>query len=768
MIRSFLRSWRVVALSYVVAAVAVCLQTWWTVEQDHRLTIESEAANGIVIVRLLEEHAARTLKDAEQALDVVAATIHDLSQVSPQAKSAARKGMAPASGGASSEVAGSDQEPAIRTAVASYDLTRSQYLKAMQFVSLDGLSWITSPDYPAHQVDVSDRSHIKLLLAQGTRRDVVVGHPYSSPYDNQLVIPVARNVFGAQDKAVGIISVDIRVAYFGSVYARVARENNAAVAQIADDGFVIVRSPFEARFVDRDISAEQAFVNMRKSPMEGRLTDATFLDDEMTRMYIYRKVANFPSTIVYGRDIDTILARWHGRTRDRLLFAATMLVLGAVLSWFLAFHIRGLQRSRAQVRESESRFIGLFQRSPVALVLLRKSDLRSTEVNDAWLDLLGFTRDEAVGRTSAELNMVVDESDTADTYRRLHQLGRAEHIDVRRRHKDGRILTCSMSIQDFSIKEEDLVIVSLVDVTRQRAAEAEVRALNLELEQRVLARTDNLARANTELAEALAALKRMQSEVIRSEKMSALGSMVAGIAHELNTPIGNSLTVASTLHANTADMQKTVASGSMRRSALDEYLRGMSHGNDILMRALTRAAELISSFKRVAVDQSSDVRRVFDLKTVVQEVCISLEPMFRNKGFHLEVDIPAGIEMDGFPGPLGQVVTNLVSNAVQHGFEGRDHGVMRVMAQASDGNAVLITFSDDGVGMSAETQKRVFDPFFTTKLGKGGSGLGMHILYNIVTSVLEGQVDVQSAPGAGMTVRIVLPLKVSSARAAAG
>ena len=316
-----------------------------------------------------------------------------------------------------------------------------------------------------------------------------------------------------------------------------------------------------------------------------------------------------------------------------------------------------------------------------------------------------------------------------------------------------------MSGRSFVSGEERLTLFTVIDVTQQRKAEQEIRSMNLELERRVQARTEKLEVANQELSVALDSVRAMQTELVRSEKLAALGSLVAGVAHELNTPIGNSVTVGSTLQFQVDDLAQAFQKGELRRSTLQLYLENAQRGTDILMRALARASELIRSFKRVAVDQSSDQRRVFDLQTTLREVCLTLEPMYKNTPFDLTLALPDKVEMDSFPGALGQLVTNFVSNALQHGFEGRERGQMHVGAQASGVDHVTLLFSDDGLGMTEETRNRVFDPFFTTKLGQGGSGLGMNIVYNIVHDVLGGSIQIASSPDAGTLITVTIPVR---------
>ncbi len=718
----------------VATSVAIVAQTWWAVEQDQQQTMASETTNGMVAVRLLEEHASQTLQDAVHTLDQVGRAV--------------RPG----------RFDGPKESARIRKFVASHDLSHSRHLKALQYVSPDGISWISSPDYPTHQSSVAYRNDIQFLLSHPTHHGVVVGHPFASNYDSQWVIPVSRTLFDLSDRPVGVISVNVRLSYFGTLYSRVAKENRASVALFSDDGFVIVRSPFEARYVDRDISNEQIAKSLLSASSEGSFSDAFFLDDdEGLKLYAYRKIAEFPITAVYAREYDSVLTPWRERTQGRVLFAAGTLVLAAALTAFLLVYIRRLQSSQSSLKESESKFSSLFEQSPVASTLIRTADGRFVETNAAWLAQFGYQRDEVIGHTALELGMWVVPEDRKRLVDLLVHDHSVDKFEVRHRHKDGHEITCLMSGRILPSEQQLLTIFTLVDITQQRAVEQEIREINQQLEQRVLARTEKLEIANRELEQALVSVHAMQAELVRTEKMAALGSLVAGVAHELNTPIGNSVTIGSTLQHQISGIFKEFTDNTMRRSGLQEFLENASWGTEILMRSLTRAAELIGSFKRVAVDQSSDLRRQFDLPTVLREVCLTIEPMYKNKPYDLALDLSTDIEMDSFPGALGQLITNFVSNALQHGFEGRAHGHMQLRARATARDQVTIQFSDNGVGMSEDTRNRVFDPFFTTKLGQGGSGLGMNIAYNIVREVLGGTIDIQTAPGAGVEITVTIP-----------
>lgn len=264
-------------------------------------------------------------------------------------------------------------------------------------------------------------------------------------------------------------------------------------------------------------------------------------------------------------------------------------------------------------------------------------------------------------------------------------------------------------------------------------------------------------------AEAYERLKETQAQLAAHEKLASLGSLVAGVAHELNTPIGNSLLMASTLQERTAAVAAHFAATTLKRSDLEDYMSASKEASELIVRSLHNAAELVSSFRQVSVDQASAQRRQFDLAQACHEIAATLMNTVRLAEHRLLLEVPAGIVMDGFPGPLGQVLINFVNNALLHAFDGPG-GTMTIAATAHDGR-VAITFRDDGRGIDAVHLGRIFDPFFTTRMGQGGTGLGLNIAYNIVTSLLGGTIRVESAPGAGTVFTLELPLTAPQAPA---
>ncbi|MDX1756311.1 MAG: HAMP domain-containing sensor histidine kinase [Marinobacter sp.] len=262
---------------------------------------------------------------------------------------------------------------------------------------------------------------------------------------------------------------------------------------------------------------------------------------------------------------------------------------------------------------------------------------------------------------------------------------------------------------------------------------------------------------NEDLLQTLEQLKVSQQSLVQSEKLASLGSIVAAVAHELNTPVGNALTVATTFDHKSREFAQAMDQG-LRKSTLEKYVSDAHQATELIARNLTRASDLVESFKHVAVDQTSSKRRRFNLSDTVADLLATLRPTIKHRPITTYVDIPQGIEMDSFPGPLCQVISNLFNNSMLHAFEPEDKGTWRITAHLNDEEQVILRVSDDGKGISRPVLGKIFDPFYTTRLGRGGSGLGLHIVYNISTAILGGTVSVSSEPGQGTTFILRLPL----------
>lgn len=252
-------------------------------------------------------------------------------------------------------------------------------------------------------------------------------------------------------------------------------------------------------------------------------------------------------------------------------------------------------------------------------------------------------------------------------------------------------------------------------------------------------------------------LKRAKNQLVESEKMVALGNLVAGVSHEINTPIGIGVTAVSYLEEKSKAFQVLYASGSMKRSDLEEYLRLIQETTGMIQSNLIRASELIRSFKQVAVDRSAQTKRRFKLKPYVQEMLVSLQPNLKKTKIQVSVTGSDDIELDTDPGAISQLITNLIMNSLIHAYQPEEEGRIDIAVTERSGR-VTMRYSDDGCGMSPEVVAHIFDPFFTTNRGGGGTGLGMHIVYNLVTQSLGGTIACESKPGEGTRFIIQIPL----------
>jgi signal transduction histidine kinase len=266
-------------------------------------------------------------------------------------------------------------------------------------------------------------------------------------------------------------------------------------------------------------------------------------------------------------------------------------------------------------------------------------------------------------------------------------------------------------------------------------------------------------RASKEKAEsALLELNAAQQNLIDAERLAALGGLVAGVAHEVNNPIGISLTVASSFARRTDQFDAEMRSSTpLRRSQLEEFVRSSRDASQQLVGNLHRAAELIQSFKQVAVDRSHAERRQFSLSEATDQIIASLRPVLKRSPITLSVDVPEGLVVDGFPGSYGQILTNLFLNAANHAFPDGRSGAITISAKPRGNDDIEIIFADNGAGMTPDVQRQAFDPFFTTRRNEGGTGLGLHIVYNLVTQQLGGRMMLESRLGQGTTFRIIMP-----------
>jgi PAS domain S-box-containing protein len=377
-----------------------------------------------------------------------------------------------------------------------------------------------------------------------------------------------------------------------------------------------------------------------------------------------------------------------------------------------------------------------------AVINVKDRNLRYVLMNRYMAGIFSVDPKDALGRTTGELmaRYGADKTDANDK-RVLATKGGLGFYEEEYMDSAGHMrqwLVNKMPLLDTGGEIDRIVTVAL-DIGARKKSERE------------------MLKAKDAAETALRNLRETQASLIEAEKLAALGRMVAGVAHEVNNPVGISLTVASALERKTERFGEEVARGELRRSSLNDFLDTSRNAAGQLVANLNRAAELIQSFKQVAADRNYSDQRSFDLADLTEQVVMSLRPGLRKHNLTLNVDCQPNLVMNSYPGPYGQVLTNLFLNAVSHAFPDGRQGMITIHARESGRDNVEIVFSDNGCGMSLDVRRRAFDPFFTTRRDQGGTGLGLHIVYNIVTNRLGGRLDLASEPGEGTRIQIILP-----------
>jgi len=378
-----------------------------------------------------------------------------------------------------------------------------------------------------------------------------------------------------------------------------------------------------------------------------------------------------------------------------------------------------------------------------AVINVKDRNLHYVLMNRYMARIFDIEPSEALGRTTTELMSRYGAAKTDENDQRVLKtkdgLGfyEEEYLDSSGHLRQW--LVNKLPLLDADGEIENIVTVAL-DIGERKRSELEMRK----------------ARDSAETA--LRNLRETQASLIEAEKLAALGRLVAGVAHEVNNPVGISLTVASALERKTANFTAEVGRGDLRRSSLNDFLATSRDASSQLVANLNRAAELIQSFKQVAADRNYSDQRSFDLADLTEQVVMSLRPGLRKHNLTLNVECQPNLTMNSYPGPYGQVLTNLFLNAVAHAFPDGRAGTIEIQARACGKDNVEIIFSDNGCGMSLDVRRRAFDPFFTTRRDQGGTGLGLHIVYSVVTNRLGGRLDLDSEPGRGTRIRILLPL----------
>lgn len=398
------------------------------------------------------------------------------------------------------------------------------------------------------------------------------------------------------------------------------------------------------------------------------------------------------------------------------------------------------------LKAGEERMRAILAASPFPIVIARVSDGSVLFFNPQAEALFGVRGDRLTLTRNARF--FIDPTDADRLVNRITEHGSVSELEVRLRTAEGRPFWAMISAVEIRDADEAAILVAINDITQRKRSEEETDAAKQRAER------------------ALADLRSAQESLIQAEKMASLGALVAGVAHEVNTPVGIALTGITHLGDNTRRIVRQVDDNQLRRSDLNGYLGMAGEACQLIEANLNRAVELIQSFKQTAVDQTSEERRRFDLRTYLDDVLASLRPRLKQTPHRVEVDCPDGVTVDSYPGALFQVLTNLTINSVTHAyppevFPDGKAGTLRIAVTCPDPTEVELVFSDDGCGIPPANRGRIFDPFFTTRRGKGGSGLGLHIVFNIVANRLGGGIRVESEEGQGTRFILRFPASVA-------
>lgn len=394
------------------------------------------------------------------------------------------------------------------------------------------------------------------------------------------------------------------------------------------------------------------------------------------------------------------------------------------------------------LKAGEERMRAILAASPFPIVIARVSDGSVLYFNPQAETLFGTTGARLT--LTRDARFFVHPPDADRLAHLVAERGSVSDLELRMRTADARVFWAMISAVEIRDGDEPAILVAVNDITARKQSEEETEAAKHRAER------------------ALADLRETQQSLIQAEKMASLGGLVAGVAHEVNTPVGIALTGITHLADHTRRITRGVETSTLRRADFASYLGMATEACRLIETNLNRAVDLIQSFKQTAVDQTSEERRTVDLARYLDDVLASLHPRLKQTRHRVVVDCPAGLCVDSYPGALFQVLTNLTMNAVTHAFDDGQAGTMTIAVSRPSAAEVELRFSDDGRGIPQAHHGRIFDPFFTTRRGRGGSGLGLHIVYNIVTNRLKGSIRVESEEGRGTSFILRFPAEVQT------
>lgn len=615
----------------------------------------------------------------------------------------------------------------------------------MDFLLIDTEGRVVLWTGPGDPPLIADRAYFTVHRDQPHHGLYVGPGRLSRAYLGEWFFPASLRLSGREGQFLGVLmaAIDLRLV---RQRLETLKQDNSEIVTVTDiEGRILARLPGGLDVTGRHM-ANPIYPDARKTEMTLELErDPIEPQSVGGRMVTYRKIDRFPLVVSASLPLSVVLDNWYrGMTYGIgfIVLSCVLILLAMVLiARQQVSRLRAgaaLEKSRRDLEGEHLLIQTLIDTMPV-LMFVRDAEGRYLRCNRRFSEQMH--NEPVVGRTIADFQPGEDGEIAARSDQEVLRTAMPQTYEYTACLADGSRHHLMITKAPLRAPSGDVVAVigTAVDISERRAIELSMQAEKDRAEQ------------------ALKTLREAQASLIQSEKMASLGGLVAGIAHEVNTPVGVTLTGASHLDREVVALQRRLDDRSLTMTDLQSFLTAAKEATGLLVASSQRAADLIHSFKQVAVDQTSGHRRTFGLKDYIDEVLVSLRPKFKNTAHQVVVTCPDDVEMDSYPGALSQVLTNLLLNSLVHGFDGVDAGTITLTIRLAGDDQVHLVYTDSGKGIRPEVLPHVFDPFFTTRRAAGGSGLGLNIVYNIVSRTLRGTVTLDSTPGEGVRFTLVFP-----------